>query len=303
MSAYTAIKSSLDSWLRNPAPEARRFFHGRGHLHEGLEHINIDWYPPLLLISAYNEIESVDELKTIIGEADVLSQVGTVILQKRYVKGAPSSTIFGPSQTCCIVIEGELKFEVHPGVQQNAGLFLDMRPLRQWLRLNSEGKNLLNLFAYTCSFSVAALAGGARQVVNVDMSKPSIKWGERNHAINQQDSRAVRSIPHNLFRSWGRIRKYGPYHTIIVDPPSRQRGSFDAEKNYGAVLKRLPQLAHPGADIIATINSPYLNSDFLIHQVQRYAPQCSLYKEIPASPEFKDKFPDKALKIFHFKIY
>ena len=201
---------------------------------------------------------------------------------------------------------GELRvasvFTHHAVLQQNAGLFLDMRPLREWLNRYSEKKNVLNLFAYTCSLSVAALAGNARQVVNVDMSKPSIKWGERNHALNNQDMRSVRSIPHNLFRSWGRIKKFGPYDTILIDPPTRQRGSFDAEKDYAAVLKKLNQLTKPGTDIIATVNSPYLGPDFLKNNVQRYAPHCSFIGEMPASPEFEDKFPEKALKIYHFRV-
>jgi len=298
---YQPIKSALELSFASTLRDTRRLFHGRGHLHEGLEHINIDWYSPVLLVTAYQELHYLDQLKTLIAEADISNQIKSVILQKRYTRGAPSEVLFGESTTSCNVHEGQLTFEIHPGVQQNAGRFLDMRPLREWLQQNSERRNVLNLFAYTCSLSVAALSGGARQVVNVDMSKPSIKWGERNHALNGQDMRAVRSIPHNLFRSWARIKKMGPYNTILIDPPSRQRGSFNAEKDYATVLKKLSQLTQPGADIIATVNSPYLGPDFLKNHVQRYAPNCSFIEEMPASPEFKDKFPDKALKIYRFR--
>lgn len=299
---YTPIQSALASWLGSKVPEPRRFFHGRGHLHEGLEHIVMDWYPPVLLITAYNEVSQLNDLMDIVLDADRHSQIESVILQHRYKRGAPSELLFGKECPCCIVREGDLSYEVHPGVQQNAGLFLDMRLLREWLRQNSAGRNVLNLFAYTCSLSVAALAGDARQVVNVDMSKPSIKWGEKNHALNNQDSKAVRSIPHNIFRSWGRIIKYGPYDTIIIDPPTRQRGSFDAEKNYSNLLKKLGQLTLPSADIIATVNSPYLGPDFLIHLMQRYAPACRFVEQMHAPAEFADKFPDKALKIFRFRV-
>ena len=299
---YDPIKSKLDSGFASKQVDAKRLFHGRGHLYEGLEHINIDWYPPVLLVTAYDEVQSIDDLKAIITEADKSDQIKSVILQRRSTRGAPSEVLAGVEVTSCNVSEGQLKFEIHPGVQQNAGLFLDMRLLREWLQEYSDGKNILNLFAYTCSLSVAALAGNARQVVNVDMSKPSIKWGERNHALNDQDMRSVRSIPHNLFRSWGRIRKFGPYDTILIDPPTRQRGSFDAEKDYAAVLKKLNQLTKPGTDIIGTVNSPYLGPDFLKNHVQRYAPDCRFVGEMPASPEFEDKFPDKALKIYHFRV-
>lgn len=299
---YAPIKIALESWLSNQVPEPRRFFHGRGHLHEGLEHINMDWYPPVLLITAYDEVARIEDLLNILLDADRQNQIESVLLQQRHKKGTPTQVLFGEHQRCCVVCEGGLFYEVRPGVQQNAGLFLDMRLLREWLQQNSAGRSVLNLFAYTCSLSVAALAGNARKVVNVDMSKRSIKWGEKNHALNKQDSRAVISIAHNIFRSWGRIRHHGPYHTIIIDPPSRQRGSFDAEKNYSAVLKKLPQLAHPHADIIATLNSPYLGADFLIHLMQRYAPTCRFVEEMHAPAEFADKFPDKALKICRFRV-
>ena len=186
------------------------------------------------------------------------------------------------------------------GVNQNAGLFLDMRPLRHWLSQNSNGKNVLNLFAYNCSLSVAALASGARRVVNVDMSKPSILWGSRNHALNDQDPRSVKSVPNNLFRSWGKIKQFGPYDTVIIDPTTRQRGSFDVEKNYGAVIKKLKSLTAAKTDVIATVNSPYLRDDFLINQFARHAPQCRFRSMMPGSDEFPDKFPERALKIYNF---
>ncbi len=298
---FALTRPFISTFFDTVRRDARRIFHGRGHLHEGLEHINVDWYPPVLLITAYDRISDEQQIVSLIAEVDIHAQVRSVRLQERFRAGAPSRVLMGEPIETCNVSEGDLLFEVHPGIKQNAGLFLDMRLLREWLIKESTGKNLLNLFAYTCSLSVAAMSGGARQVVNVDMSKTSIKWGERNHALNDQDPRSVRSIPHNLFRSWSRIKQFGRYDTILIDPPTRQRGSFDTEKNYSAVLKKLHLLTVPGADVIATVNSPYLGPDFLVNQFQRYAPDCRLIGEKSAAPEFADKYPDKALKIFHFR--
>jgi len=298
---YQPIEKALEQFFADLAPETRRVFHGRGHLFEGLEHINIDWFEPVLLITAYDELVTVDKLVKLVSKADKQSQIKSILLQKRYEKGAPAEVLLGEVIDKCRVKEGDLVFEVHPGAQQNAGLFLDMRPLREWLQQYSQDKNVLNLFAYTCSLSVAALAGGATQVTSVDMSKTSIQWGSLNHRHNHQDLRCVNSVPYNVFKSWGRIKQFGRYNTIIIDPPSRQKGSFDVEKNYGALIKKLGSIANPGADIIATINSPYLGSDFLIHRFQRYAPQCRFIAEMPASPEFADKYPERALKICHFR--
>jgi 23S rRNA (cytosine1962-C5)-methyltransferase len=297
---YHAVEQTCATFFSKPRAEARRIFHGRGQLHPGLEHLSIDWFPPVVLITSYEDIDDSKPLVEAVQAGDTQEQIQSILLQYRKQKGTPCECLYGEDTRHCVVMENGLKYEVQPGVHQNAGLFLDMRPLRRWLMDNASGKNVLNLFAYTCSLSVAALAGGARQVVSVDMSKPSIRWGERNHALNNQDSRQIRSVPHNLFKSWGRIKQFGRYDLVVIDPPSRQRGSFDVEKNYGAVLKKLSKLTAPGAQIIATVNSPYITDDFLIHQFQRYAPTCQFLEMMPRSPEFEDRFPERALKIYHF---
>lgn len=297
-----ALQQAIGEFFSIDQEEALRVFHGRGHLYPGLEHVCIDWFKPLVLITAYVEIVAVKELAAQIIAADKLSQVKSIILQKRYERGAPAELLFGDESPVLIVQENKLVFEVHPGTQQNAGLFLDTRPLREWLQENSSEKNVLNLFAYTCSLSVAALAGGAVRVTNVDISKPSIKWGEKNHQLNNQELDRVKSIPYNLFRSWGRIQQYGRYDLVVIDPPTRQRGSFDVEKNYKSVLRKLPKLCNVGADIIATVNSPFLDANFLLDQFAASLPNASFVEVIPAAPEFADKYPERGLKICHFKM-
>ena len=296
-----AVASRLQSALAHVQTDARRLFHGRGQQFPGLEHICIDWYPPVLLVTAYQPIACLDAIIAAARLADVHHQVKSIIHQRRYETGAPADCAWGEPMDTCIVNEGDLKFEVHPGQQQNAGLFLDMRLLREWLVANTDGKQVLNRFADTCALSVAAMAGGARGVVNVDMSKTSIRWGEENHALNGQDPRRIKSLPHNIFKSWGRIKQFGRYDLIIIDPPARQRGSFDAEKNYGAILKKLGQMIVPGGEVIATINSPYLGPDFLEGQFARWAPDFRLLSQMPVAPEFTDAFPERGLNILHYR--
>lgn len=297
---YQAIADRASDFFAVLQPDTARIFHGRGHMFPGLEHLSVDWFSPVVLISSWDDVSQTDELLKAVKDADQHGQIKCILLQFRKRQGTPSDALYGEPIHKVIVTERGLKYEVQPGVNQNSGLFLDMQPLRQWLQETSKGKNVLNLFAYTCSLSVAALAGNARQVTNVDMSKPSINWGARNHALNDQDPRSIRAVPHNLLRSWSKVKQFGRYDTIIIDPPTRQRGSFDAEKNYGAVLKKLKQLTNPGANIIATVNSPYLNDEFLPHQMMRNAPQCRLIEMMPRSPVFEDKFPERALKIYRF---
>ena len=297
---YQALTSSTSNFFSVEQPQPLRIFHGRGHLYPGLEHLSVDWFAPIVLITTYAEINDPNRLIEILLEVDELNQIKCILMQYRKRKGTPCVCLYGQKPDNTVVSEHGLRYEVQPGLNQNAGLFLDIAPLRRWLKDHSNNRNVLNLFAYTCSLSVAALAGNAKQVVNVDMSKTSISWGLRNHKLNAQDTQKIRSIPHNLFRSWGRIKQFGRYDTVIIDPPSRQRGSFDAEKNYGAVLKKLSGLMNERAEVIATVNSPYLNEDFLPNLAQRYSPGLRLNGLLPIAPAFADKFPERALKIYHF---
>ena len=148
--------------------------------------------------------------------------------------------------------------------------------------------------------AVAAVAGGATRVVNNDMGKPALDWGRQNHELNDQDLRLVRMLPHNMFKSWGRIREFGPYDIVIIDPPTNQRGSFNAEKQYGQVLKRLSEFTAPGATILACLNSPFLNTDFLPGQMARWCPRASPVETMPVSEDFPEQFPDRGLKIYRF---
>ena len=81
--------------------------------------------------------------------------------------------------------ENGLKFIVNLSDYLDTGLFLDHRITRQMIREQSAGKKVLNLFAYTGSFSVYAAAGGAKQVITVDLSKTYLQWAERNFLLNE----------------------------------------------------------------------------------------------------------------------
>ncbi|EWS59850.1 Ribosomal RNA large subunit methyltransferase I [Hydrogenophaga sp. T4] len=108
-----------------------------------------------------------------------------------------------------VVTERGARYLVHVLKGQNHGLFLDMAEGRQWVREHAAGAKVLNLFAYTCAFSVAALQGGAKQVVNVDMSAVAIAIGQQNHALNGLQAGAS-FLAHDIFKTWGKLTRSGP---------------------------------------------------------------------------------------------
>ena len=284
----------------------RRVFHGRGHTYPGFEHIVVTWLPPYLLISTFKPVAGGEHF--VRSDIDALSQaiceqlpsVQGICWQQRDGRRTYTEVVWGDVPAEHVVEEAGLSYQVFPTQNQNIGLFMDMGHVREHLAQYMPGARVLNLFSYTCAFSVSAIAHGAVTVVNNDMSKNALRIGNTNHELNNHDLRNVRMLPHNLFKSWWKIRQLGPYDVVIIDPPTNQRGSFVAEKSYGQVLKRLGEFMNPGGRVIACLNSPFLGPEFLTAQMQRWCPQAQLQGFLPAHPDFPDKFPERGLKVAEF---
>ena len=280
--------------------DAVRLFHGRGHAYAGFEDITVDCFGPIVLVACFSDDEAgAAVLAGKLGEC--LDGVTGVGVQLRAHRRARFSVVAGQIPDELTVTEHGLNFLIRPGRNLNVGLFLDAEPARHWVRQRAQGRRVLNLFAYTCGFSVAALAGGAAQVVNVDMSRSALAWGRQNHLSNGHDLRSIYNMPRDVFRAWSRLRQRGPFDLVIVDPPTHQAGSFNAERQYGQVLKRVNALTAPGAWLLACLNSPFLHTDFLPAQAAKWCPGSRFEGYLPASDDFPDRYADRALKMAVFR--
>ncbi|UWZ98558.1 class I SAM-dependent methyltransferase [Vibrio splendidus] len=308
-SALPLFFSHIEQQLNEVPNELRRIFHGRGKFWPGLEQLTCDWVDGQLLVNVFKEVD--DEFLSSIkaGLVDLTNkdiwqakQGTSIVLQHRYADGAPSEVLWGELNDSPVVVEHGLKYQLDIGRNQNFGLFLDMRNGRQWVQDNAKDKNVLNLFAYTCGFSVAAIAGGARQCMNVDMSRGSLNKGRDNHRLNDHDMRSVNFLGYDIFKSWGKIKKGGPYELVIIDPPSFQKGSFALTKDYKKILRRLPELLTEGGEVIACVNSPAVSPNFLIETMAEEAPSAEFIERLENPPEFVDVDLDSSLKVLRFKI-
>ncbi len=160
---------------------------------------------------------------------------------------------------------------------------------------------VLNLFAYTCAFSVVALQAGAKQVVNVDMSHGAMAIGQQNHALNDLTTGAS-FLMHDIFKTWGKITRSGPYDLVIVDPPSYQKGSFVATKDYARLIRRLPELLAPGGHALLCLNAPELGVDFLQEQMQALAPELNFVQRVANPVVFADVSPERSLKVLDYQL-
>lgn len=295
---------ALQARLRQqPLIDSYRLLHGRGRCFDKLDFLNVDFFQPVLLLVFYREPPEgwLEELITIL-RPQLNDQLSCVLVQRRYLTNAPSMVVLGELPEQVWARRGQLLFHLHLNAQQNSGFFLDMESGRQWLEQHAQGKRVLNLFAYTCAFSVIAIAAGAEKVVNVDMSSPALNLGRANHQLNSLPKEKSEFVAENILKSWSRVKKPGPYDLVIIDPPSYQKGSFIAEKDYAKVIRRLPELMPAGGLALACLNAPELNDGFLKEQFAAQLPAAEFIERIAAHPDFPDVNPEQQLKLLVYKI-
>lgn len=292
--AITAESTALNSY---------RVFHGRGHQYPGLEFVCADFFQPVLLITFYNKPPD-GWLEDFLDQAVAFFPpvISAVLVQNRYEIKAPSHLVWGVMPEAVFARRKQQQFVLQLGQQQNSGFFLDMEPGRLWIEQHAQNKKVLNLFAYTCAFSVVAIAAGAETVVNVDMSGRALSIGRDNHQLNGlAKSRSV-FLAENILKSWGRIKRRGPYDVVILDPPSYQPGSFVAQKDYARLVRRLPELMPDGGDILACLNAPELGVEFLREVFAQECPSCEFVERLIPHADFPDVDPERQLKLLIFRL-
>lgn len=173
-----------------------------------------------------------------------------------------------------VVVEDGLKFLVNFDDYLDTGLFLDHRTTRGRLRAAASGKRFLNLFAYTCTASVYAAAGGAVSTTSVDMSNTYLNWAQRNFELNGMGPERNGLIQADC-RQWlqdvGRGQER--YDLIFIDPPTfsnskRMEGVFDVERDHPEFIEGCVRLLAPGGLIVFSTNSQRFRLDESL--TQRY---------------------------------
>ncbi len=286
----------LEKNAQDTTEEFKRLFHGRGGVYEEWKHLTIDSIDTILSVGLYFEEESENELVEMLKKFVSSSRYKTLVVQRLYIKGSPSEVMIGELSEETLAIENGMKLKLNLLSNQNSFYFPDMKNGRAFVRENAKDKSVLNLFSYTCAFSVAAKLGGARSVSNIDMSKGALSVGRSNHHLNGIDTRGVSFLPYNILKSFSRIKKKGPYDLIIIDPPTFQKGSFEATKDYQKIIKKLPEIASEECLLLACLNSPELDCDFLTNLIQELAPDFKFVERLENPKEFASLDEQRSLK-------
>jgi 23S rRNA (cytosine1962-C5)-methyltransferase len=159
------------------------------------------------------------------------------------------------------VIEFGVLFKINLVDYLDTGLFLDHRETRKLVASLSKGKRLLNLFAYTCSFSIHAAVEGALFTKSVDMSNTYTAWGIDNFILNSlslQNNEVVRADCLKFLDE--EIQRKISYDLIVIDPPTISRSKkmeqlFDIQVDYLSLIHKSIRLLSPGGVIIFSTNS------------------------------------------------
>ena len=292
------LKEVLEKNSSNLSCEFKRIFHGRGEVYENWKFLTIDSIDDILSVAFYSEIslELEQELLKMLTNFIQNTRHSIIILQRRYIEKTITEVILGTLKDENIAIENNLKFKLNLQSNQNSGYFPDMKNGRAYIQSIAKEKTVLNLFSYTCGFSLAALKGGAKSVVNMDMAKGALNTGRLNHQLNNLDTSIVKFYPHNILKSFGRIKRDGPFDIIIIDPPTFQKGSFEATKDYQKIIKKLHEFTSEDCTVLACLNAPQLDENFIINIFKEFAPSFSFVKQLDNPKEFETFQPQRALK-------
>ena len=294
--------------------EPARLLNGRGLQIPGFQNINIDYFPPVIFATLYQEYSDDEIIRLAKGLSETIKN-HSVVIQDRSKRPAAVRYTSGDVSDELIIKENGLRFYLHPLRGQNPGFFPDMRTGRKKIKeiissMSAEGNediSVLNLFAYTCSLSAAALAAGASSVINIDKNKRSLDIGQKNRELNRSampdgKNARVRYFPHDIFKSLGKLQKNGPYDLIIADPPPNQKGSFLIKKDYPRLIRRLPAMLKPGGLMMLTLNSPSWNWEDFENMINTGLSETdgfsSLhYRRIQPPPDFAPAEDGRGLKI------
>jgi 23S rRNA (cytosine1962-C5)-methyltransferase len=171
---------------------------------------------------------------------------------------APTMPAWGTAVDEILVREHGLRFLIRPGAGLSTGLFLDMRETRARVRELADGRTVLNLFAYTCAFGVAAAVGGAARVLNVDLARPALEWGQQNYRLNGLSPQPYDFVYGDALDWLRRLARRGTrFDLVIADPPSFSsvKGrAFAVSRDYAQLAAACARVVAPGGLLLCCAN-------------------------------------------------
>jgi 23S rRNA (cytosine1962-C5)-methyltransferase len=225
----------------------------------------VDWYGGHLVIGEYMRRQSVPEWLPLMGRAvaDALDVPTEKVHLKQRWTGRQDGRRYerlDHTNRKIVLSERDMRFLVNPTDYVDTGLFADHRDTRQMVRVLAAGKDLLNLYCYTASFSCYAAKGGARLTVSVDRSESAIQWARENMVLNSIDPTTNRLVQADAFDFLEKaVREKQRFDLAVVDPPSysttkTRNVAFDIARDHPRLIKAVVGLLRPNATLFFSTN-------------------------------------------------
>ena len=161
------------------------------------------------------------------------------------------------------VTENGVRYALDLRLHQDAGLYLDTRELRAWLKRELSGRTLLNTFAYTGSLGVAAAAGGASEVVHVDRNRAFLNQAKASYALNGLSVARRDFVVGDFFAVSSELRRQGRlFDCVILDPPffaSTPGGRVDLVGDAERLLNKARPLVADGGRLVVVNNALFVS--------------------------------------------
>ena len=250
---------------------------------------SIDRYGDWLLVTGYDEsLPSSVLLKRLDSELLKLSFRGGIVrtnLRDPHRRKLFKDTVaFGePVPESFFVTEHGLKYEISLNDSQHPGLFLDQRDSRRRVAEIAAGKRVANLFAFTCSFSVAAAAANAEVVFSVDLAGGCLDRGKRNFEVNglarsgrgkfiKEDAR--KWLARQLRRKESDPVNFPTWDIIVCDPPvfaaaPKKGDAFSVEKEWPFLAESIRAILAPGGTALFANNHRHGDDSFYFSTLQQ----------------------------------
>jgi len=159
--------------------------------------------------------------------------------------------------------EHNVWFAIDLTLNQDASFYLDTRNLRKWISENVKDKTVLNAFAYTGSLGVAALAGGASRVVQLDRNKPFLNVAKESYSLNNFPIHKQDFITSDFFAQVAKFKRTGErFDCVFIDPPffsTSPRGTVDQVNESARLINKVRPLINDGGTLVAINNALYVS--------------------------------------------
>jgi len=295
----TLFQKAIDLRLPhlNTETNSIRLFDGSG---DGLAEVYLDQLGEHWLLSTHDGMLP-ENFRT------TLSQFGKSVYWKKldqHEKQSPSLLCGSPVAEPFLAKENGITYQLSFDSGYSQGLFLDQRENRaRIMNMVKPEQRILNTFAYTGAFSVAAASAGAT-TTTLDLSQPYLNWAKTNMSLNKINPDDHYFCKGDTFHWLSRFAKSGKsFHGIILDPPTFSRDSkgkvFRVEKDYHRLVSLAKSLLTPDGWILACTNCRKLSAWEFEEQLIKGMGENASLESLPMPPEYSESEYLKSYLIHH----